>query len=263
MKFSQNSSTFSGFTQEQAIRLADNYTAAVQMGDVDWLEHAVATNPLSLDNRRWLANLDLPDKQNMFVIHAVATDNHRLLGFLLREGAGPDAALPHAQMKRDSKAVKMLCDANADANMVYQGVPLLNLSAVLWDAESCRHLLEAKAEVNAYRSQDQTCTALYDCLGAYQQKVTTGEHDHAPQELLQQQDCKDALRTMGVLLEYNANPHQKSGPDILSAYELAESFSAFDQRPLTHIQAWQQEASAAAQASKLLARLKLGGLKPQ
>lgn len=236
------------------------YVGAVRMGDVKWLESNVPGNPqLTEDNRRWLADFAFDNSPTgRFSIHAVETRNYPLLGFLLREGALPDRALPTALINRDSTAVKMVCDAGADANATYQSVPSLNIAAVLYDADSCGHLINAQAHINAFRSADPRCTALFDCISKYERDVQEALQTTIPDKL-KEIPRRDALRTIGVLLEHNINPHQKGRDEDLSAYEVAESFAELDPRPLKLIQEWQHEAAAKAEVQKVLAKMRRGG----
>ncbi len=235
------------------------YRSAVQLGDVDWLEKNVAESPsLNADNRRWLANLDVMGGDQLSTIYALSQKNHRLFGFLLREGASPEMVLPFAITERDSLAIKMLCDAGIDANKTYQSVPLLNISAALLDAESCEHLLNATADVNGYRNDDKQCTALYDCMGVYEQQVRKAFDAGMSEAEISSIPQQAALRTIGVLLERGADEHQK-GPGGFSAYDCAVMFSGVDPRPLELIHEWRSGAAATAEMNNLMARMRKPG----
>lgn len=256
---------FNRMAAQAVVPFVEQYAAAVIMGDISWLESNVPGNKsLTADNRRWLANLEIAEHNVALSVHAVSNKNHRLLGFLLREGAVAAMALPEALAQRDSAAVEMLCHAGPVTGQSYQGVPLLNIAALQNDADSCRHLLDAKADINAWRGDSRQNTALFDCLGHYEQIVRAAFEAGKSDEEITRVPQQDALRTIGLLLERGADEHQKdpSQQGSMSAYEMAEMFSAVDPRPLELIHEWRSGASARAEMTSFMQRLRTGGATP-
>lgn len=257
-KFDLSESAFTRMAVADVVPFVHTYTDAVQMGDVSWLERNVPKNErLTTDNRRWLANLEFAD-HTPFGVHAARQHNYALLEFLLNEGAQPDLILAAGAVDDDCTAVKMALDAQADANSAYETVPTLTIPAIKFNALSCRHLLEAGAEVNAWRSGKPECTALFDSLSAYersvQEAITAGRK---PAEMSREKE----LQTLGTLLEFKADPYQRDGQSAECAFDIAERLKPLDPRPVKLVHSWCSEALAVLQTQRLMERLlqKKGG----
>lgn len=254
-------------TLPERSRLLEGYQQAVAMADVNWLKKTAARPGLTTDDRRFLANQAMPDGNRfLFSIHAVETGNDELLGFLLREGANPDDAMLHAVTSSNSSAVGRLCQAKANANGLIDTIPYLNFSAYTGDHVSCRHLLDAGANLNGHPVGQKGHTALYDCMVGYEMLVSTSHNSGRPLEV---QRLMPALQTMALLLQRGINAHQKE-PGGHSAYDFACAMVQLAgpeidpnrpdpwRRPLDMIQSWQPAPAAAAEMENLMTRLRLG-----
>lgn len=191
------------------------YMKAAEAYDTDGLEQLVTEAKLNPTQRRWLANMNTPNKTPL-ATYAVETQNLRLLKFLLDEQADPfvipNGAIFTAVAMQDVEALDMICakpknqdDRDIISHALISTIPSCN-------AELCRTLVKHGADLTMY-AEEVSQTALYAAAVLHQSLLREGD-DHTDD------DIREIETIVSDLVSAGANPHQSEG-NLGSAFEVA------------------------------------------